>query len=457
MLVLIVLLRLCLHVRKTFFVPVDLLNRLPSFPFYFSTPLPYAIGTCSEDMRHVLDVAAVLKKKPIFICLPCFYGLLGFRIAAKALFTIRETNFDEDVPINACARLISGVFQIYVAIIFILSRIAFLLLRFQYRKFKNLDDFRTAVLGGLFEELAFPRLGCNTAYKILSSMLIAYPSCYEEIIKRARTRHLVFTDSYYCSWIEYLNANQIHLNDKYVVIHTRSYNYHSDVGRRTFRNATLANYIPMMKRLLETGHKVVLIGGSITETLGLQNINLYDLRYGKKHKPCSLDVFLVANCYKYIGMMSGPLDLAILFRRKSFILNSYTPYYCFGYPAETIYLLKHHVINEKDLHAGVSDLLDANIEFIGLNEENTDGYNLIELSAEILLEFCEDFIVCNSRLDSGEKPRWRNVTNLIKQAQNEISENNAVYLNNLVSLPQRERWLSNTILSHDSVSVYEVN
>jgi len=452
MLVLLWTLRCCILIRDALLLPIENLNNWPVFPLFVATPLPYAIGTCAEDIRHVINAANTLNKKPVLICLPSLCGLLRFRTAAKALFTIKIVNDGTLARYAFVSEITVQPLYIYIALIFILSRISYILLKYTCKALINDDVYRYKKVHILLDRLSFPRLGCKLACSVLYKMLLSDESHIERLLDNTIEQKLEFSSAYLSAWKSYLKAEQINLSGRFIVIHTRSTIYHSDDGRRPYRNASISTYTKMIGSLTESGFKVVLIGGSVMEKLDIKNDNLYDLRFGKRGKPCSLDVFLVAGCYRYIGMQSGPLDLAILFGRKSFVLNSYTPHYCFGFKAETIYLLQYHKALESN---GISEIVKEGICIIGVEEMSPDGYELRRLSADDLLRFCEDFILTSQYLNTYKHSYWRDVTYLKNKSPCGSTDDNG-YNSGFYSTYQGQRWLVNTMISRSSVKIYEV-
>ena len=189
--------KICLWLREGLFLPIEFLNRCPAFPMFFATPLPYAIGTCSEDIRHIFDVSTALKKNPILICLPSFWGLLQFNVAAKALFTLRINTTPRATTSQILVGGISSAVHVYVILIFVLSRFSYILLHSFYIRSKKIDDSKSQRIKEIFGSLSFPRLGINSAYLILHKLLLTNKSFHEEVLNAARMRILRLPNHYY--------------------------------------------------------------------------------------------------------------------------------------------------------------------------------------------------------------------------------------------------------------------
>ena len=68
------------------FLILNKLNKIKKFPFYFLMPVPYAIGTASEQILVAANYARIKKKKLKIIYLSFFSKILQYRICNKALF-----------------------------------------------------------------------------------------------------------------------------------------------------------------------------------------------------------------------------------------------------------------------------------------------------------------------------------------------------------------------------------
>ena len=88
-----------------------------------------------------------------------------------------------------------------------------------------------------------------------------------------------------------------------------------------YRNAQLSNYKRLLSDADSLGINIVLFGdyddSDLSHELPLYG-NVFDLRKYPQ-RPASVDLSLIKSCYFYIGMQSGPLDLAL------FVLQRY-PY-----------------------------------------------------------------------------------------------------------------------------------
>ena len=442
-----------LKARNTLLHPIERLNVSKNSSHFYSTPLPYAIGTCCEDIRHSLDAAKILGKEPVLVTLPNLGGGLKFAIAAKALFTITEKknrySKDRRDGINLTVCLVC----MYIKIIFIVFRIIYLFLS---GVAKITRQKKNECITERLNKLSFPRqLGCEQACEIISKGLKEENRMKTVLHREAKKRKLKFSQKYNKLWDDYLKKINFNIESKYIVIHTRSEHYHSDNDRREYRNASIGNYKLMIEELIENGYKVVLIGGNINEESNLRHPFLYDLRYGLMDKPCSLDVLIVAKCTKYIGMQSGPMDLAILFAKESFLVNAYTPWYCFGYPSNISYILQKHETLIDEGKTGIANLKKKGIKIIGLDEKSLDEYKLTQLNSDQLLSFCKDFVL-NERNNRFNDNRWRDVTDIVVESSIYKKHFKVKRNKRSGSKSSNYRWFVNATLSHESIKIYEI-
>ena len=444
----------CLRIRDILLYPVEWLNKSKSSKYFYSTPLPYAIGTCCEDIRHSLDAAKALKKDAVLIGLPSLRGILGFGMATEALFTITAQYECKNNIRSKEKRVSAKLISMYVKIIFIASRIAYLIIKQASNRSKNMENKSDGYIQKQLNRLSFPRLGCNQACDVIYYKLKNDVSFKSRLMKDATNRKLLFSAQYYKIWDEYLRKIGLDVRSNYIVIHTRSVHYHSDNRRREFRNSSIRNYSLMIEKLIYSGYHVVLIGGSIEEQIKIDSDSLYDLRHGVLDKPCSLDVYLVANCSKFIGMQSGPLDVAILFAKKTFVLNTYTPWYCFGYPENTVYILQRHQRRTKDEEKyGITGLVESGIKLIGLSDTDLNDYTLTQLDPSTLLKFCDDFIISGDKFTKWNKETWYDKTQFVQESEFNAYKNKENDKLELADL--NNRWKVNAELSKDCVRIYE--
>lgn len=450
--------RFCVCVQYICFAIIEWFNTASWFPFFTGTPLPYAVGTCAEDIRHIFLASDIMKKRPVIVRLRTINGLLRFQIAAPALFTIHDQKSKNSSLVPFDHQIYRIMASVYINLIFLFSRCTYLVLRslILWCSFKESNkDY--AAINRLLDSLSFPRVGLLASVEIIYKELLKYPKSKYVMYNKMRERTYAFAPQYIKSWQKYLHQIGLKSFKRLIVIHTRTSNYHNDSGRRNYRNATTSNYLPLIEYLSRSGYTIALIGGNCCDEVP-RGKNIHDLRHGVNGKPCSLDIYLVQKCFFYIGMMSGPLDLAILFARQTLILNAYLAQYCFGYPAETLYVLQTHVHASDVTIKGIRSLIKKNIQLLKIDDLVTRDYELRELLPMQILKFCLGAI--NRKDDYW----WRNnhefvdVTYSCNQEQFKAFSD-AVDTDSSMDLSRRFnalRFMVNALLSRDWVRIFEV-
>ena len=353
-----------------------------------------------------------------------------------------------------CSLFLSG----YTNTIFVFFRSLYLLLKsFEAHRSIYSESNYASLIKLYLEELSFPQIGIDYCLSVLADELVNNGSSSSKaLLEMQNNVSIRLHQQYYDDCRERLGFHGIASTDSIIVLHVRSSHYHSDSGRREFRNASILNYLPLIEYLASGESKVVIIGDSFqNEIPPIQNV--IDLRFGAPGKPCSLDVLLISICTTYIGMMSGPLDVAILFSKKTIVLNAYLLGYCYGYPCNTVYLLKNHttVSNGRRIY-GASGLYSDSIRLARIQDSTIDSYSIEELSSREILCFVMYILGGEARAKSYQKMLYRDIT-AISRAEGDVILQELCDLASAGGLKYRSylRHCVNHMLSLESVSVYE--
>ena len=119
------------------------------------------------------------------------------------------------------------------------------------------------------------------------------------------------------------------LGEKFVCLHVREGGFKNDQNRRPYRNADINNYNDAIKYLIKKGIYVVRLGDITMKKNDLQDPMYWEYCHSKI-KSDLMDLYLIKNCEFYIGMQSGPQDVAMLFDKPTLTLNCYEWFY--NYP-----------------------------------------------------------------------------------------------------------------------------
>jgi len=455
----IIALEMIVWLHNLCYAPFEALNKSKLFPFLLVTPLPYAVGTCAEHIRHSLLASNLLDKKLILIRLWPIYGLLKFQIASSALYTLHINQPDgKRQKIFSTLTFITATIAINT--VFILFRILYLTCRFTIKTFsRSLSDSARSKIFKSLDGLSFPRVGIELSISAIANTLAGdSDNAKEYMFQKITNNDYTFTSRFYLSWSDFLKRQHFTLENKYIVLHVRSPDYHSDFDRRNYRNADIQLYLPLISLIASHGYRIVLIGDTFNRPLQSM-ANVFDFRHGMPGKPCSLDLYLVSKCTAYIGMMSGPMDVALLFSKPMYILNAYLPGYCFGYAANATYVLKHHSIHlSSGSDYGLESLARRNIPLAKINDSEISFYELSQLSDFNLLNFGEAILREISLDGTLDNNYFNDVTHLAHLEQNSIKKNllEASFLNREARV-EYLRYFVNTSLSRSYVRIIECN
>ena len=113
----------------------------------------------------------------------------------------------------------------------------------------------------------------------------------------------------------FLKESEIGFESKYVTLHIRN------SGTQSIRNADPSTYVHAIRKLLDMGIYVILIGGNEAPRFNLQHEYFFDYAHSKwKNEIC--DIFLLATCYFHIGTQSGVSEIPAMFGRSVLITNA---------------------------------------------------------------------------------------------------------------------------------------
>ena len=87
-------------------------NKIKNFPYFFITPLPYAIGNASEQILIAANKAKVDKKRLIIIYTNFLSKFLKYKIANKFLFEGLVFNKENYLTSNILKSLIRFLLEI---------------------------------------------------------------------------------------------------------------------------------------------------------------------------------------------------------------------------------------------------------------------------------------------------------------------------------------------------------
>lgn len=277
------------------------------------TPLFYSFGDAGEQIHWAHARANLLGKKLMKIPPMKFTQILSYSICNTELFKLdlgySETIFD---------KILKFVLTIYINVKFFIVRSFALVLKFKF-------NIRLA------EHYYFPQYGIPCLWPDLSNGTSSLENYFRDpVLQKIETlpppkinadRELVAKKEF-----EKFTGK---VPEKYVCLHVRDSGYFGDSGRRPYRNADINTYIPAIKLLIKNGFTVIRIGDASMRPCNFKNEKFIESCFFES-KSEIFDLYLIQNCEFYIGMQSGPLDIAVLFKKPVLLLNMYE--WINGYP-----------------------------------------------------------------------------------------------------------------------------
>jgi putative glycosyltransferase (TIGR04372 family) len=280
---------------------LNVLNRIKNFPFYFISPLVYAIGTASEA---ILLTSYKIKgtKKKVIILSPCFFQkILKYNVCNKSLFS--------DIIINKSKVnnnfIIKFFLNFFFEIEFFIIRLLILIL----------DEFNIKTP----EKFRFPCIGINkisTYEDVNNDNFYKLPFMKIKPFLGSRTFiDLDYNKKKKCKEI----LKEITFNKKFVCLHVRD-SFYKNNNIKNYRNSNINNYIQAIEYLIKKNYFIFRLGNSPVNKINFANKFFLDYPYSPI-KSDLMDLFLIKECDFYIGNQSGTYDTANMFNKPKLITN----------------------------------------------------------------------------------------------------------------------------------------
>ena len=192
----------------------------------------------------------------------------------------------------------------------------------------------------------------------------------------------------------------------YVCVHVRESGFKNDHGRREYRNSSVHNYIPAIKVITDAGGVVVRIGDPTMTPLP-ELPNVIDYPFSSKKNPL-LDLYLIKHCRFFLGTVSGPVSVALMFFKDILVTNINE--WILSYPlrkkdrgilthvyskAHGRYLTFHEVLSDDWKQQNVFGYIDDNYELT----ENTAEDIEMAVSEFLHSHVSNDFSLSQNQLD----------------------------------------------------------
>lgn len=351
-----------------------LINKLnDAGPLVLLTPCISVIGNCSEEILFGL-IRARRENKKLLILYP--YDLpwkFRFPVTNREVFDVASPyRYDLPAPLFVLARLaLTALFGPLRALSLILGKILG----------------RWANFNGRFTH---PTLGATTLWKPEEE-----PAEFLwEVAERYHwTEELQKPLAVGLKPVKRARAHAVRLemgipeNAWFAGLHVREQGFYNDKDES--RNATIANYIPLIREITARGGWVVRLGDkSMTPLPPMERVVDYP---HTRFKSDLMDMYLLSECRFYVGMSSGILDTAFLFQRPMLITNM--PNMTFVYPRRPgdRGLPKHIYSKSKKRFLSLREIFESPWESQHFHTLG-DDFELFEDSPEELREAAVEFL-----------------------------------------------------------------
>lgn len=354
----------------------DYINRKSQILIH--TPWPRNIGNCAEEIYYGLLKARRDGKKIVFLFPHRLFWKFCIGVGNSELFKIES---DYCLSNNNIWCYLSGWL---LTVVFGPLRFLYLLL---YKLYKCLHvhglqrirpEFRFPPVNVWY---TLPSIGRTTLWKpegvnqfsweIVSSF--QWKRQYDEYlpVKLEQERH---------KRAEQLRVEMgIPLTGWYVCLHVREGGFHKDAWVEGTRNASILNYIKGIKVITDAGGFVVRMGDP-----SMMKLPLMERVIDYPHTPykCELmDIYLISQCHFYVGVNSGPLDIAWLFQKRVVLTNLTEWLMSFPKKKGDLSIIKHIFSRSRNRFLSLKEILNEPFECQYVRELGND-YIMFENSSE---------------------------------------------------------------------------
>lgn len=265
------------------------LNNIKKFPYYFASPLNFAIGTAAEQV-YISNYVAKQNRKKLILLFPNYINKKKYSICNEYFFSKLET-YEK--------KFLDKFF-------FFLFNILFNILLFFQKA--NYPDLGVSLLNLHGKQKIIDKIEVNKFFKNQFSLPKEDDSEFYDILKK----NTKYSDK-----------------QKIVTIHFRDEIYRNDKGRRMYRNSSIKNSYDAINYLIDKGYFVIRVGNLSKDKFELKNNNFFDYSFSELISE-KLDLFLIKNSSFFIGTQSGLTEIAYLFNVPVMVLNMYQLFE--GYP-----------------------------------------------------------------------------------------------------------------------------
>ena len=350
-------------------------------PILFQTPSHRSYGNGAEEIFYGLLKAKRENKKVLFL-FPriVFFSKFGFRPVNRESFQIQS---DYSISNEGMYGLLGGwLLSIYLFFLFVLNELR------SSRKLRRLLRLIWPNMAGrpLFDGgYSVPQIGKSTLWKPQGVGAFSWNIVEERNWKQQY-------DEYIPPRLqpgEHRHAERIRtqmgipLADWFVCLHV------SENQPRIFKNASIANYIEAINVITAAGGWVVRLGDpAMTPLPPMERVIDY---VHTPYRSKLMDIYLISQCRFLIGLNSGPLHVAMLFRKQMVLVNMVE--WSLGFPLKKgdLAIIMHIYSRSRHRFLSIKEILEEPFTVQAMNSVS-DGYEMVENTPEEIRDIVQEFL-----------------------------------------------------------------
>lgn len=287
-----------IHLRK-----LRLGNSMGKKTFIFVPDYDATIGNLSELLHFALLKAERLNKKVLFIRKKVFFDSVFRRFLKykqlKGIFHLRGKNL---MPNNNVQKWIISFYFGFLLLIMNLIPAALYKL-----KLKRSFSFKTFGCG--YKDLF--NINQASTFNVDEFKSLDWPALLE------KKQDLSFSKNDEKKFEHNLRQMGVLDHQPYVCLHIRTGFFHHDYETSSYRNSNIKNYLKALEYLHSQGYAIIRLGDPVP--LGFNE--LYIDYPNSKFKSELMDLYLIKNCFFYLGTNSGIFDTALLLGTPTLAVN----------------------------------------------------------------------------------------------------------------------------------------
>ena len=117
-------------------------------------------------------------------------------------------------------------------------------------------------------------------------------------------------------------------------------------------------------------------------------------------KSGAMDLYLIQNCRFYMGMLSGPWDIAELLKKDKLGVKIYECSVGFAYGKRDRVIFKHVFSHEKERFLSLKELFSSGDDLMNINGVTSDAYRYVDNSEEEIAEAVSNYLQLIGRRDA---------------------------------------------------------